>query len=67
MSAQESGVGVGGTEFSHYEYPGLYQTQDFHHCGLTPDDDVQNFNDRAQVHTCELVNLAEYVESVTSF
>ncbi|KAF5376994.1 hypothetical protein D9615_007301 [Tricholomella constricta] len=59
MAGIESGTGVGGSSFSHYNYPGIYQTQDFHHCGLTSGDDISNYNDRNQVQTCELVNLAD--------
>jgi len=46
--------------FTHYDYPGIYQFQDFHHCGLTPNDGIENFGDRQQVQTCQLVGLAEY-------
>lgn len=44
---------------AHYNYPGLYGPENFHHCGLTTGDDIVNYNDRQQVQTCELVNLAE--------
>ncbi|KAF8654629.1 hypothetical protein AX16_003510 [Volvariella volvacea WC 439] len=69
MAGVESGTGTAGSSFTHYNYPGIYQTQDFHHCGLTPGDDIANYGDRTQVQTCELVNLAdlatgtEYVRS----
>lgn len=59
MSGQESGVGSAGTQFSHYNYPGIYQSQDFHHCGRYGTDDIQNYADRWEVQTCELVNLAD--------
>ncbi|KAF9457375.1 glycoside hydrolase [Collybia nuda] len=59
MAGVDSGTGVGGSSFTHYNYPGIYQTQDFHHCGLAPGDDINNYNDRANVQTCELVNLAD--------
>ncbi|SDL08290.1 alpha-amylase [Tessaracoccus oleiagri] len=59
MAGIDGGVGVAGTEFSHYEYPGLYGPDDFHHCGLTPNDDIANYRDQAQVQTCELSNLAD--------
>jgi alpha-amylase len=49
--------------FSHYDYPGIYQYQDFHHCG-TPGDDTQDWGNRWQVQNCELSNLAEYVPSL---
>lgn len=43
--------------------PGIYQTQDFHHCGLESGDDIVDYSNRLEVQTCELVNLAEYVPS----
>ncbi|TRM56870.1 glycoside hydrolase family 13 protein [Schizophyllum amplum] len=59
MTAEDSGVGSGGSRFTHYDYPGIYQTQDFHHCGLRPDNDIDNYYSRKDVQTCELVNLAD--------
>ena len=59
MTGVYAGAGTAGATFSEYDYPGLYTTADFHHCGLTPNDDIQDFNDRMQVQTCELVNLAD--------
>jgi len=55
----EPGTGWAGTEYEHYTYPGLYEEGDFHHCGLTPNDDIANYGDAAQVQTCELLNLAD--------
>ncbi|CAL1711231.1 unnamed protein product [Somion occarium] len=59
MSGADSGTGVAGSSFTHYNYPGIYQTQDFHHCGLEPGDDIVNYGNRVEVQTCELVNLAD--------
>ncbi|MBK8469250.1 MAG: alpha-amylase family protein [Actinomycetales bacterium] len=59
MAGGDSGVGWAGSAWSHYDYPGIYQSQDFHHCGLTEGDDVRDYQNRAQVQTCELVNLAD--------
>lgn len=60
MSGQDNGgTGVAGSSFQHYVYPGIYQNQDFHHCGLEPGDDIVNYDNRVEVQTCELVNLAE--------
>ncbi|KAF8153814.1 glycoside hydrolase [Crassisporium funariophilum] len=59
MAGVDSGTGVGGSSFTHYVYPGIYQNQDFHHCGLEPGDDIVNYNNRVEVQTCELVNLAD--------
>jgi hypothetical protein len=35
--------------------------QNFHHCTLTSDGQIHNYSIAAQVWTCELDNLAEYV------
>ncbi|KAB5588411.1 Glycoside hydrolase family 13 protein [Ceratobasidium theobromae] len=59
MAGIEGGTGVGGSTFTHYNYPGIYQTQDFHHCGLQSGDDIVNYGNRVEVQTCELVNLAD--------
>ncbi|KIY61881.1 carbohydrate-binding module family 20 protein [Cylindrobasidium torrendii FP15055 ss-10] len=59
MAGSDSGSGVAGSSFTHYNYPGIYQTQDFHHCGLTNGDDINDYSNRAQIQTCELVNLAD--------
>jgi alpha-amylase len=60
MTGQDAGgVGWAGSPFEHYDYPGLYDGADFHHCGLTPNDDIQDYRDAAQVQSCELVNLAD--------
>ncbi len=53
------GPGWAGTEWSHYDYPGTYQDQDFHHCGRNGDDDIVNYGDRYEVQNCELANLAD--------
>ena len=53
------GTGWAGTPYEHYDYPGLYGSDDFHHCGLTGDDDIADYDSREQVQTCELVNLAD--------
>ncbi|KAG8970027.1 hypothetical protein FRC03_011826 [Tulasnella sp. 419] len=60
MSGQDSGgTGVGGSSFSHYNYPGIYQTQDFHHSCGAANDDIADYTNRYQVQNCELVNLAD--------
>ena len=59
MAGSDSGTGVAGSSFTHYVYPGIYQNQDFHHCGLEPGDDIVNYDNAVEVQTCELVNLAE--------
>lgn len=62
MTGQDDpGVGWAGSRYAHYDYPGLWTEADghFHHCGLTPDDDIANYQDAVEVRTCELVNLAD--------
>lgn len=65
MAGVESGTGVAGSSFTHYNYPGIYQNQDFHHCGLESGDDIVNYDNAQEVQTCELVNLAESVVCLT--
>jgi alpha-amylase len=60
MTKQEApGTGWAGSAYSHYDYPGNYQTQDFHHCGRNGNDDIRNYQDRYEVQNCELDNLAD--------
>ena len=58
-NTDKSGPGWAGSSWSHYDYPGIYQTQDFHHCGRNGNDDIVNYNDRYEVQNCELANLAD--------
>ncbi len=53
------GTGSAGSSYTHYDYPGTYQTQDFHHCGRNGNDDIVNYGDRYEVQNCELVDLAD--------
>ncbi|KAH9169807.1 glycoside hydrolase [Lactarius sanguifluus] len=59
MTAQDSGKGVAGSDFTHYDYPGIYKDQDFHHCGLEHNDTIVDFDNKVEVWTCELGGLAE--------
>lgn len=59
MAGIESLTGWAGTEFTHYEYPGLYTAADFHHCTATASGDIEDYRDPDQVQDCELVNLAD--------
>jgi len=69
MSANDSGSGVAGSSFTHYVYPGIYMSQDFHYCGLEPNNNIVNYDNRLEVQTCQLDGLAdlatdtEYVRS----
>ncbi len=49
------------SDFTYYNYPGIYNYSDFHHCGLEPNDDIVNYGNAQEVWTCQLVGLAEYV------
>ncbi len=59
MAGDSSGSGSAGSPYSHYNYPGTYQTQDFHHCGRNGNDDIVNYRDRWEVQNCELVDLSD--------
>ncbi|MFM7013856.1 MAG: alpha-amylase family glycosyl hydrolase [Actinomycetota bacterium] len=58
MSAS-SGIGWAGTQFEKYDYPGLYEESDFHNCGLTDDNQIASYSNKAQVQTCELLGLSD--------
>ena len=47
-------------DFTHYDYPGIYEDQNFHHCGLEPNDTIVNYDNEIEVWTCELDGMAEY-------
>ena len=64
MTAQESGVGFAGTEFSKYEYPGLYSVGSFHNCGLTSNGQISNYSNKEEVQTCELLGLSDLNTSI---
>lgn len=55
MSNRLEGIGTGGTRFTKYNYPGLYQLNDFHTCH----DPITNYQSREQVQSCELDSLAD--------
>ncbi|KAH9981799.1 glycoside hydrolase family 13 protein [Russula compacta] len=58
MTSQDSGIGVAGSNFTYYNYPGIYQSQDFHYCG-TPDNSIDNYDNATEVWTCQLDGLAD--------
>ncbi|KAI9429653.1 glycoside hydrolase superfamily, partial [Lactarius psammicola] len=45
--------------FTHYNYPGIYHNRDFHHCGLEPNDNIVNYDNKTEVWTCQLNGLAD--------
>ncbi|KAG0149599.1 hypothetical protein CROQUDRAFT_88937 [Cronartium quercuum f. sp. fusiforme G11] len=53
------GPGTAGSSHSHYEYPDLYTSDDFHHCQRNGNDHIADYKDRWEVHNCELVGLAD--------
>jgi alpha-amylase len=60
-----SGTGSAGTIYTKYSYPGLYGPADFHananvaYPKVGCDRSIQDFNDPAEVRTCELDGLAD--------
>jgi len=59
MAGMASGTGSAGSTFRHKDYPGLYNSNDFHSCGRNGNDDILNFQDQWEVQNCELLNLAD--------
>jgi hypothetical protein len=59
MTALNGSVGVAGSSFSQYVYPGIYDAQDFHYCGLEPNNDIVDYDNRLEVQTCQLDGLAD--------
>ncbi len=51
-------------DFTHHDYPGIYMDQDFHHCGLQPNDTIVNYDNEVEVWTCEVGGLAECASEV---
>lgn len=55
MSFQEEGVGSGGTSFTRYSYPGLYEEQDFHDCRRP----IEDFTSRWEIFNCDLATTPD--------
>ncbi|MFE5538149.1 carbohydrate-binding module family 20 domain-containing protein [Streptomyces sp. NPDC056492] len=53
--AAGDGVGTGGSSYTKYGYPGTYSGSDMDDCRAT----ISNYQDRANVQNCELVQLAD--------
>nr|WSW59392.1 alpha-amylase family glycosyl hydrolase [Streptomyces sp. NBC_00998] len=53
--AAGDGVGTGGSSYTKYGYPGVYSGSDMDDCRAT----ISNYQDRANVQNCELVQLAD--------
>lgn len=59
MTGVPEGVGFAGTSVKHYEYAGLYNYDDFHHCGRNGNDNIVNYFDLYELYNCELLDLAD--------
>ncbi len=55
MAGMEAGIGSAGTQFTKYDYSGLYGPEDFNPCRTA----IENYNDVTNVTQCELVGLAD--------
>ncbi|WP_327413620.1 carbohydrate-binding module family 20 domain-containing protein [Streptomyces sp. NBC_01233] len=53
--AAGDGTGTGGSSYTKYNYPGVYSGSDLDDCRAT----ISNYQDRANVQNCELVQLAD--------
>ncbi|MBF6330616.1 alpha-amylase [Nocardia transvalensis] len=53
------GIGSAGTPYCHYWYPTTgYGPDDFHHCG-TPNEAIEDYGDRYQIHHCQTLNASD--------
>ena len=65
MTALEAGTGSAGSTFTKYEYPGIHAPPDFHanpdpaHPDVLCDRSIADFGNPEEVHTCELLGLAD--------
>jgi alpha-amylase len=55
MAGVEQGVGSAGSSFTKYQYPGIYQPQDFNDCRRN----IESYQNHDEVTGCELVGLAD--------
>lgn len=55
MAAVDAASGFAGTEFSRYNYPGLYRAEDFNDCRQA----ITDYQNAEQVTQCELVGLPD--------
>lgn len=58
MAGIDSGTGVAGSSFTHYNYPGIYDSNDFHYCGTT-NNAINDYGNEWEVENCQLSNLAD--------
>jgi alpha-amylase len=57
MAASDT-IGWAGTKHTKYDYPGLYQNSDFHHCA-SDTGAIEDWSSLYQVQECELLGLAD--------
>ena len=58
MTGQMNGKGFAGTEFSKYEFPGVYATDDFNQCP-TGVSQIEDWSNVEEIQQCELLGLAD--------
>ncbi|KAE9396568.1 glycoside hydrolase [Gymnopus androsaceus JB14] len=67
MTGNAEGTGVAGSTYTMFVYPGIYETQDFHMCGLEPNNIIVNYDNEVEVWTCELDGLADLATDTDSY
>jgi alpha-amylase len=55
MAFAPGGIGVAGTSFTKYDYPGLYIDADFHQCKHG----IEDYGSRYEIQSCELATLPD--------
>lgn len=58
MTGLQNGKGFAGTEFTKYEFPGLYATDDFNQCP-TGVSQIEDWSNVEEIQQCELLGLAD--------
>jgi alpha-amylase len=58
MTGLQNGTGFAGTEFSKYEFPGLYMAEDFNICP-TGVSQIEDYSNVEEVQQCELLSLSD--------
>ncbi|KIJ69360.1 carbohydrate-binding module family 20 protein [Hydnomerulius pinastri MD-312] len=60
MTGESNGTGIAGDSFTQYAYPAVpYTSDNFHYCGLEPDNNIVNWDNEVEVWTCQLDGLAD--------
>jgi alpha-amylase len=58
MTGLQNGTGFAGTEFSKYEFPGLYKGEDFNICP-TGVSQIEDYSNVEEIQQCELLGLSD--------